>query len=122
MNKIVFLPRRLALPAPYSSPAVPLPISRRIGLSWATFFDLESSKTYETTRLEMDYQGAKIRSWLDDSGLMVKQETPFGWTMETCTASEAFDAVSPRKGDAPDLLQIGGAMGCPSILIGHQGI
>ncbi len=59
---------------------------------------------HETTRLEMEYQGARIRSWLDDKGVMVRQETPFGWTMEACTSAEAFDAVSPKKGSAPDIL------------------
>ena len=58
---------------------------------------------YETTLLEMAYQGATIKSWLDDKGVMVRQETPFGWTMETCSATEAFDAVS-HKESAPDIL------------------
>lgn len=60
--------------------------------------------SHETTRLEMEYQGASIRSWLNDQGVMVRQETPFGWTMEACTSSEAFEAVSPKKGSAPDML------------------
>ncbi|MDE0838207.1 MAG: transglutaminase-like domain-containing protein [Kiritimatiellae bacterium] len=62
-----------------------------------------NGRDYETTLLHMRYQGVKIRSWIDAKGIIIRQETPFGWTMETCTAAEAFEAVS-HSSDAPDIL------------------
>jgi hypothetical protein len=51
-----------------------------------------------------DYHGMRIHSWLDQNGLMLRQETPFGWIMERCTIEEAFNAL--RDADAAvDVLQ-----------------
>jgi hypothetical protein len=36
--------------------------------------------------LESEYQGATIRSWMDKDGHLLKQETPFGWSMVSCPA------------------------------------
>ena len=55
-----------------------------------------------TTVLAVEFQGMEMLSWIDEDGRVVRQETPFGWTMEACTADEAlaikFDAS--KSGDA----------------------
>ena len=53
--------------------------------------------------LETNWQGLTLRSWLDDNGFMVRQETPFGWIMEATTADEALKAVADTH-TAPALL------------------
>ncbi len=60
-------------------------------------------QTYEATVLEIEHSGAAFRSWMKDDGVVVRQETPFGWTMEMCSAKEAFEAVSGQEG-SPELL------------------
>ncbi|MBA4389297.1 MAG: hypothetical protein C0404_15100 [Verrucomicrobia bacterium] len=55
---------------------------------------------YDTTVVVMDYRGSDVRSWIDDKGNLVKQDTPFGWTMETCSSAEAFNVI--KTSAAPD--------------------
>ncbi|MDA0989538.1 MAG: transglutaminase-like domain-containing protein [Verrucomicrobia bacterium] len=45
------------------------------------------------TRLVTEYQGVETLSWIDADGEMIKQETPFGWSMEACTADEALETI-----------------------------
>ncbi len=53
--------------------------------------------------LEANWQGLVMRSWLDENGLMVRQETPLGWMMETATAEDALQTVSESH-PAPPIL------------------
>ncbi len=53
--------------------------------------------------LETNWQGLTLRSWINDAGIVLRQETPLGWTMETATQEEALQAVSDT-GPAPPLL------------------
>ncbi len=55
------------------------------------------------TVIASDYHGAQIHTWLDASGQMLRQETPFGWSLERCTIDEAFEALRTASG-APDML------------------
>lgn len=48
-------------------------------------------KEVHATLLTMDVQGAQIRAWMDPDGRIVRQETPFGWTMEACTADDVLN-------------------------------
>jgi len=52
---------------------------------------------YLATVLEIDYRGAAIKAWLAD-GQMLRQETPYGWTLERCSAEEAFEALRAAHG------------------------
>jgi len=52
---------------------------------------------YESTVLATDYRGMTFLSWLDSDGKVLKQETPYGWTMESCSAEEAFEALDSDK-------------------------
>lgn len=51
-------------------------------------------ETYEATVLATEYHGARVLSWVDRNGKMLRQETPFGWTMETCSMTAAFEALA----------------------------
>lgn len=48
---------------------------------------------YTATVIAMDYRGTELRSWIDKDGNMLRQQTPFGWTMEKCTASDALEII-----------------------------
>jgi hypothetical protein len=51
----------------------------------------------ETTVLAATVDGMETLSWIDKTGRLVRQDTPFGWTMEACSSGEAFqmkDAVT----------------------------
>ncbi len=49
-----------------------------------------NGKDYHATVLSADYQGLKILTWIDKSGNIIRQNTPFGWTMEACDAKTAL--------------------------------
>ena len=59
---------------------------------------------HPATVLATEYHGARILSWIDPSGLMLRQQTPFGWVMERCTIEEAFVALRDA-GAAVDILR-----------------
>lgn len=48
---------------------------------------------YDTTVISTEYRGMNFLSWLDSDGRVLRQETPFGWIMESCTPEEAFEAL-----------------------------
>ncbi len=58
----------------------------------------------DTTVLSMDLQGLQVRSWVDAEGQLLRQETPFGWTMEACSAEEALRADLSQAGES-DLIR-----------------
>ena len=51
---------------------------------------LTSGRRVEALRLEVTQQSERINAWVDRQGQMVRQETPFGLTLEACTAQEAL--------------------------------
>lgn len=67
-------------------------------------------RTYNATVLSSDYHGGKALSWIDESGIILRQETPFGWTMEKCTMEEAFEALA--ESDAAEDMLTGLAVPC----------
>ncbi|MFH1969918.1 MAG: transglutaminase-like domain-containing protein [Verrucomicrobiota bacterium] len=44
----------------------------------------------ETTVLKLVYQGLETLSWMDSAGRILRQETPFGWTMTLCSAKDVL--------------------------------
>ena len=42
----------------------------------------------EAHALTLTYQGLTVRTWLDDEGEVLRQETPLGWVMEASSAEE----------------------------------
>jgi hypothetical protein len=50
------------------------------------------NKIYHATVLAADYQGFQILTWIDRDGNVLRQETPFGWSMEACDAETAMTA------------------------------
>jgi hypothetical protein len=59
----------------------------------------------EATVLVMDFQGFESKAWMDGEGRILRQETPFGWTMEACTAEEALTVQFDTKGQGEDILR-----------------
>lgn len=51
---------------------------------------LNSGQRMRALRLEVTQQSGPINAWVDSQGRMLRQETPFGLTLETCTAQEAL--------------------------------
>ena len=64
----------------------------------------------ETTVLSTDYHGKQFLTWIDSTGNVVKQETPLGWTMEKCSAKEAFEAFRDSDGGADVLSTVAGLL------------
>jgi hypothetical protein len=57
----------------------------------------------DTTVLSVVFHGVELLSWIDGQGRVVRQETPFGWIMEACTAEEAM-GMRIAADDADDIL------------------
>lgn len=53
----------------------------------------QGSHTNTAIVLASKMDGMETLSWMDDTGVMLRQETPFGWAMESCTAQEALSAT-----------------------------
>ncbi len=60
---------------------------------------LRKNQAIETTLLAAKMDGMETLSWIDRDGLMLKQETPIGWTIESCEAKEALSIRSQQGSD-----------------------
>lgn len=49
-----------------------------------------AGREQETTVLKLVYQGLETLSWMDSAGRILRQETPFGWTMTLCSAKDVL--------------------------------
>src|ERR1035437_6697112 len=49
-----------------------------------------AGREQETTVLKLVYQGLETLSWMDSEGRILRQETPFGWTMTLCSAKDVL--------------------------------
>lgn len=58
---------------------------------------------YDATVLATEYLGMKVSSWIDAEGRILRQDTPFGWTLERCSLKEALAALKTAD-DTTDLL------------------
>jgi len=52
----------------------------------------------EAIVLAADYHGMEMVSWLDDQGQVLRQETPFGWSLEICDSEEALASLADSRG------------------------
>lgn len=57
-----------------------------------------------TTRMEVNYQGMVVQSWMDAQGRVVRQETPLGWVMEKSSREEVRDLTFDSEGMADMIL------------------
>ena len=64
----------------------------------------------KTTVLSTDYHGRQFLTWVDNAGTVVRQETPLGWTMEKCSANEAFQAFRDSEGGEDILSTVAGLL------------
>jgi len=69
-----------------------------------------SGEKCETTVLSTNYHGKQFLTWIDSNGSVVKQETPLGWTMEKCSAKEAFAAFRDSDGGEDVLSTVAGLL------------
>jgi len=60
-------------------------------------------RKHSCTVLATDMQGATVLSWMAADGRILRQETPFGWTMELCAPEEAFE-IARKAAPSGDLL------------------
>jgi hypothetical protein len=60
----------------------------------------------DTLRLEFNYKGMRLESWIDNDGNILRQETPLGWVIESCSAEQALDAAG-GKHTPPDIMRSG---------------
>ncbi len=60
-------------------------------------------ETVEATELSVDAMGTSTRAWIDSDGNLLRQETPFGWTLERCRPEDVFEGQpeAPAGEDAP---------------------
>ena len=63
-----------------------------------------AGQKHKTTVLAIEYQGMELLTWVDSDGNVLRQEAPFGWTMEKCTPEEAVAALRD-SGDSDDILR-----------------
>lgn len=59
---------------------------------------MHRKESIPTTVLTALVDGMETLSWIDADGTVIRQLTPFGWEMESCTAEEAL-AFKSRGGD-----------------------
>ncbi len=77
------------------------------------------ANTTEATLLTSNYHGMQLRTWIDKDGVMLRQETPLGWTIEACTPDIALNAVTEDH-PPPDILTQGTATTLMQLLIGGR--
>ena len=56
------------------------------------------NQALEATVLAATSDGMETLSWIDRDGRVLRQETPFGWTMEACSAQEALNVKGAASG------------------------
>ncbi len=56
------------------------------------------NRSCRVTVLSADYQGLEILTWIDSDGKVLRQETPFGWTLEACDAETAMGTPDGNAG------------------------
>ncbi|MBL7115640.1 MAG: transglutaminase domain-containing protein [Kiritimatiellae bacterium] len=66
---------------------------------------------HDAMLLSTDYRGMTIESWIDEKGQLLRQETPFGWTMQKCTMEEATRTLT-AEGDVGEDMLTGMAVPC----------
>jgi hypothetical protein len=73
--------------------------------------------TVKATLLTSIYHGMELHSWVDKHGVVLRQETPLGWVIESCSPETALDAVTGDN-PPPDLLTQGSTSGLIKQLLG----
>jgi hypothetical protein len=59
------------------------------GVGWETI-ELRNGNTFDARRLTMSMGDVELNVWVNEHGMVLKQETPFGLTMEVGEVSEAI--------------------------------
>jgi hypothetical protein len=95
------------------------PMSQRTSVAVITAKEIEtltiSGKALETTRLNIKFNNMNIDAWIDEDGQIVRQKTPFGWTMEACSPEVAL-SYDDRTFGSVDMISASGVS-----VVGHIG-
>jgi hypothetical protein len=59
---------------------------------------LGTNRWDDATVLEIRDRDIVIQTWIDSAGRVLRQETPFGWTLEYCSFDEAMSALRDAGG------------------------
>ena len=59
----------------------------------------------EATVVSTEYNGITMKSWIDEGGNLLRQETPIGLEMRKCTPEEAFSAIAGTQ-NANEVLKV----------------
>ena len=55
----------------------------------------------DATVLSVGYGGMDMLTWIGPEGQLLRQETPLGWTLESCSRETALATVEDSPEDAP---------------------
>lgn len=69
------------------------------------------TNTVDSTVLSVAFQGMEMQTWIDRDGQVLRQDTPFGWSMVACTPEVAMKTSSRNAADAG--AEMLGAMAVP---------
>ena len=58
------------------------------------------SEERDAMALTMSYKGMEVKSWLDDEGHVLRQDTPLGWTMVASSADEISALILDPEGSS----------------------
>lgn len=58
-----------------------------------------AGRLHETIVLAVEAEGMETLVWVDGEGRALREDTPFGWTLEACTAEEALAAKGVADSD-----------------------
>jgi len=61
-------------------------------------------RTQDAWLLRASYRGMDILSWVDREGTVLRQETPFGWTLELASARTALQSIRQAPNTDLDIL------------------
>jgi len=75
-----------------------------------------AGETKPATLLVSNFQGMQLNSWVDKNGTLLRQETPLGWIIESCTSEAALDTVANNH-PPPDLMTHGSGAALMQLLL-----
>jgi len=66
---------------------------------------IAEGREQEATMLSIQMEGMETKTWVSKEGRVLRQETPFGWTMEACSPDKALAYLAEKNNEIPDMLR-----------------
>ncbi|MGQ9661439.1 MAG: transglutaminase-like domain-containing protein [Kiritimatiellia bacterium] len=63
-------------------------------------------KKWDAMLLSVTYMNVEFNSWMAPDGTILRQTTPFGWTLEACSPEEAYRAIAAASSGADMLTRM----------------